>query len=180
MRIGAINMAALDWDSCALLSHYYPEDLPPDWRLDYYANEFSVVVVPRDKWLQARDEDLDAWLEAAGDQLGFIFADVETGQRPKLLKRFGERCLGFVDLAPDSADLLSPLELSQNPYISVAVRVRVVTPDVPLKELRAEFERALPAETTASPLLVLLETNQDFAETARSVQILLELMGYGV
>ena len=29
---------------------FFPEDLPPEWRLTYYANQFGAVLVPPDAW----------------------------------------------------------------------------------------------------------------------------------
>jgi len=41
---------------------YYPEDLPRDWRLDYYANDYSVVLLPSGNWLQEGLQNLE-WPE---------------------------------------------------------------------------------------------------------------------
>jgi len=30
---------------------FYPEDLPEDWYLSFYANEFPIVLLPNDEWL---------------------------------------------------------------------------------------------------------------------------------
>ncbi len=41
-----LHAAARGWDFGPWLGRFYPEDLPPEWRLSYYSNEFSAVVVP--------------------------------------------------------------------------------------------------------------------------------------
>ena len=38
-------VGARDWDHPDWQGTYFPEDLPADWRLSYYANEFSTVLV---------------------------------------------------------------------------------------------------------------------------------------
>ncbi|MDH5218225.1 MAG: hypothetical protein OEX19_11040, partial [Gammaproteobacteria bacterium] len=50
-----------DWECPSLLHEYYPEDLPPDWRLDYYANEFTALAVPADNWRGLSEENLGQW-----------------------------------------------------------------------------------------------------------------------
>ena len=39
-------LRARDWEHPAWNQEFYPDDLPEDWRLSYYANEFPVVLVP--------------------------------------------------------------------------------------------------------------------------------------
>jgi hypothetical protein len=43
------------WEGSAWLSRFYPPDLPPEWRLTYFANEFPAVLVPAGRWLGACD-----------------------------------------------------------------------------------------------------------------------------
>ena len=49
---------------------FYPDDLPEDWQLSYYANEFDMVVVPANYWLQQGDAESD-WLDDVEDD--FVF-----------------------------------------------------------------------------------------------------------
>ena len=49
----------------------YPNDLPSDWRLDYYGNEFRTVVVPAEDWRVASIDEACRWLEEAHQ--GFRF-----------------------------------------------------------------------------------------------------------
>ncbi len=47
-RTGAVGWDHPDWDD-----QFYPDDLPPDWRLTYYGNEFSQVLIPQRQWASA-------------------------------------------------------------------------------------------------------------------------------
>ncbi len=49
-----IEVGARGW-AC---QDYYPEDLPEDWQLDYYSNDFSALLVPQSQW---RSWDREAW-----------------------------------------------------------------------------------------------------------------------
>ena len=40
LRLGARGWRHAHWEN-----DFYPDDLPPDWQLAYYANEFSTVLV---------------------------------------------------------------------------------------------------------------------------------------
>lgn len=46
----SIRVGACGWDQAHWRGSFYPDDLPEDWRLSYYANEFSVVLVPESVW----------------------------------------------------------------------------------------------------------------------------------
>lgn len=52
---------------------FYPADLPEDWRLDFYCNEFRAVVVPIEIWQKIDADDLEEWQENAHEQFRFYF-----------------------------------------------------------------------------------------------------------
>lgn len=60
VHVGSNGWLHPGWDE-----RFYPEDIPPDWKLSYYANEFSATVVPQSIWYEQADdfaemaEDLD-------------------------------------------------------------------------------------------------------------------------
>lgn len=83
LLLGTVGWERADW-----LAGYYPDDLPPDWRLAYYGNDCDCVFIPGHVW-RAADSDL----------LREQFA-----QRPP-----GLRC--FVDLGAAQAHECAWLEL---------------------------------------------------------------------
>jgi hypothetical protein len=68
-----IDVAALGWEHPQWHGEFYPADLPPEWRLTYYANEFSSVVVPAAKWWDAAEEEVNAWQDAVSDSFRFYW-----------------------------------------------------------------------------------------------------------
>lgn len=46
-------------------SDYYPEDLPETWQVDYYANDFSALLVPQSQWAAWDKADWVAFAESA-------------------------------------------------------------------------------------------------------------------
>jgi hypothetical protein len=64
--VGAVGWRRPDWRGV-----FYPQDLPGEWRLSYYANEFSCVLVPPDYWLEGALPDVARWREEVPE--GFEF-----------------------------------------------------------------------------------------------------------
>ncbi len=108
LRIGAAG-----WDHPAWTGAFYPDDLPADWRLVYYANEFPVVLVPAAVFAAADRAALEDWREAAETGMRLLFeldparsldaqraraAELETG------------CLGLILPASDPARLVTQLD----------------------------------------------------------------------
>ncbi|UCE88770.1 MAG: hypothetical protein JSW10_10650 [Pseudomonadota bacterium] len=65
------------WQHAAWKGGFYPDDLPADWQLTYYSNEFRVVLVPR-VYREACDDCATQWLEDSGESLQFV-CEVDVG-----------------------------------------------------------------------------------------------------
>jgi len=72
-----LELAARGWTPANWLDQYYPEDLPEEWRLSYYANEHRFVLVPQAIWAAAND--LDQWLDDLTEPFGFHL-QIETAE----------------------------------------------------------------------------------------------------
>jgi len=66
-----IDIAAFGWSHKHWLSSYYPDDLPEDWQLAYYSNEFDAVMVPSTYWLDSSIADCEQWLDEVHDDFSF-------------------------------------------------------------------------------------------------------------
>ncbi len=97
LLIGSAGWQHPEWENS-----YYPEDLPPDWRLGYYANEFSLAVITRRE--QALSDDLVAEIEECREQLMAVIAvslddedAVQALQRAvALADQLGRQCVGVI------------------------------------------------------------------------------------
>ena len=58
-----INVGAYGWLHRHWTNSFYPEDLPADWRLGYYSNEFNTVLVPSFYWQEQYLTDCAALLD---------------------------------------------------------------------------------------------------------------------
>jgi uncharacterized protein YecE (DUF72 family) len=106
-----IEIGALGWLHEGWQDQFYPDELPEDWQLSYYANEFRFVVIPCDQWMRAEQDEMEQWLDDVHDQFSFFaeinHASLETGrlQLEQLLNVMGERFAGLV--YRDSVDALA-------------------------------------------------------------------------
>ena len=87
-------VAARGWDHAAWSGGFYPEDLPAEWRLTYYANEFPAVIVPATAWGEAPAEQARQWYADTPEGFGFLVegtppAGVETALAERLVATLG-------------------------------------------------------------------------------------------
>lgn len=119
-----VLLGACGWKHQGWLNNYYSEELPTDWQLGFYSNEFPVVYVSAADWLDA--SDLAEWTEDISDSFRFILEIPEHILENKQYfikalekaKTLDEFCLGLVlklpqSLRDDSALFQQYLEMAQ-------------------------------------------------------------------
>lgn len=75
-------IAAYGWEHALWSGVFYPDDLPPEWRLAYYANEFHAVVVPAQRWQHADAAEARRWAADCGPAFRFFFEPAPAGAIP--------------------------------------------------------------------------------------------------
>lgn len=68
-----INLGACDWKYEKWLTTFYPLDLPSEWRLDYYQNEFPAILLQESHWRALDKRLLSDSLEEAREGFTFFF-----------------------------------------------------------------------------------------------------------
>lgn len=108
LRFGAVDWRHPRWDT-----DYYPDDLPADWQLGYYANELAAVLLEPQQWLSAGPEQLAGW---AGEvHAGFRFylrahLPTDPAWQLQLASALGGRLGGLLwPTAPAPLGTLAPL-----------------------------------------------------------------------
>lgn len=97
-----VLMGACGWKHQAWTENYYSDDLPEDWQLGFYSNDFPLVYVPASDWLNI--EDLAEWTEDVSESFRFVLglsSDVLDDETRFLaavdkVKLLGDLCLGLV------------------------------------------------------------------------------------
>jgi len=92
-----IRVGCCDWDQPHWQGSFYPKDLPSDWRLSYYANEFSAVLVPEATW-QVENADFEQWAEDVPEGFRFYFltSQINENELGEPKDSLGELFAGFV------------------------------------------------------------------------------------
>ena len=73
-RLENVMVGARGW-ACA---DYYPDELPEAWQLDYYANDFSALLVPQAQWRRWDRDDWEAFADSADTLVWIGFELVEA------------------------------------------------------------------------------------------------------
>ena len=97
-----VLIGACGWKHAAWLDEFYSEDLPEDWQLGFYSNEFPVVYVSASEWVD--EPDINEWIEDISDDFRFILqmpADALMNESIFVslltnIKKLDEHCLGIV------------------------------------------------------------------------------------
>ena len=102
-----IFVAARSWSHSSWHGSFYPDDLPEDWQLSYYSNEFNAVVVPASEWVGLDYVEIERWVADVPEEFLF-YLEIEDlltdwGQTAEIIKPLGDQ-LGGILLRPVEVD----------------------------------------------------------------------------
>lgn len=83
----SIKVGLFDWTNFSSNNSFYPDDLPVDWKLSFYANEFETACISVDQNLDF--SLLSEWLDDLPDNFELSF----YVQKTELLERLSETLL---------------------------------------------------------------------------------------
>ncbi len=70
-KIVNVELGAVGWDHDRWCGGFYPHDLPREWRLTCYANEYRTVLIPEIYWLGGNIPEYRQWYEDVPDDFRF-------------------------------------------------------------------------------------------------------------
>ncbi len=76
-----LQVGVFDWPSFAVGRHFYPEDLPAEWRLNYYANAFESACLPLSA-LPPPGDEREEWLDSLPPGFRLSLLQDEAGTVP--------------------------------------------------------------------------------------------------
>jgi hypothetical protein len=105
-----VLVGASGWQYAAWRGAFYPDDLPEDWQLSYYATRFQAVWLPAALWQDASDATWGAWLHDTHDGFHFVLepAAAPTPASERVLLATADwqaRHVWWLDEAPDLRQL---------------------------------------------------------------------------
>ena len=97
-----VLVGAEGWQHPQWVGEFYPEDLPAEWQLGFYSNEFRVALIPAEAWAEVATQGA-AWLSNSATGLAFIVeipeshcTDDKLQHNLQRLTQFGDRLLGIL------------------------------------------------------------------------------------
>ncbi len=111
-QVGNLQVGAYGWLHSHWRDSYYPDDLPEDWQLSYYSNDFNVVMVPAYYWHQQQGYFCESWLDAVHLDFRFYI------ELPSSILTNGE----------DTGRFLQQLKDLQSQLLGVVINVEKVQP----------------------------------------------------
>lgn len=143
-----VLIGTCSWKHQAWLNDFYSDDLPEEWQLGFYSNEFPVVYIPVADWFDLKISDLSEWTEDVSDSFRFILEisnDILNDEQQfstaiKKAQTLDEFCLGLVFQIDQR--LQENTQLFEKSLLS-AQEIAPVCIDKCGIELSKEFERFL-------------------------------------
>ncbi len=183
---GRLRLAPVQDAASPAWQSFYPEDLPADWVLAYYAHFWRELLVPAGNW-ETWVED-PRWLDEAPEELRLYFQVPEGagGDCPGLASRLGTRLGGFLfpGAAPEPTAELQPPQVFRPMPDPVVVGARhahaftngrdtvlVLEPevDLDLRQWRALIEALHAVSTSGRGTLAFLHAGPDEIEQAQTI-----------
>lgn len=186
-RLQHLNLSACGLTPANWATHYYPDDLPDEWKIAYYTNEFRQLFMPAGQW--QGDELADWQEEISADFADFRFYVEITAEQvaktdwPQTATQLGEiNCAAVVrdaqlaeilksvvkriDLLVDGELLLQPLWQAEPEGLQLALLCSETDlSPLQLRDLFTEFQQNVPC----TELVVFLDTPYQSAEKMRQM-----------
>jgi len=196
MLIGTLGWSFPEWD----LS-FYPDDIPEDWKLTFYANEFSAVVLPEVIWAGEEFSDVVEMVDEL-DESFRIYCLVETSLPDmelinQIKADLGQYFAGFivkseVDLSTFNMDMGKTFLLHHGAELGVPYNGRywaavneqsdkplsliLMGEAIELRGLRQYFEAQLQNLESENDIMILLQTKSPNIQYLHDLRTLIELM----
>lgn len=149
-------LGSIGWDKPEWVGVFYPEDMPPEWRLSFYNTHFSCVYLPYVLWHKVDIGELAQWRDDTLERFCFLLepppADASDEDKARLAA-------------------LAPKALLAAPRTGPAILW--LEPGADLKTLAA----ALQARVAAGETVYVVSLSGDYAQLTQT-QTLLEVLGY--
>jgi hypothetical protein len=173
----AVVVGARGWQHRGWEGTYYPTDLPAQWRISYYANDFSGVMVPEREWRRISPEQLRRWRNDTPEGFGFFLETTDPGAHDAVqaAEALGDRLAGFVGVSgPAPTGSLAAVPLPKDP--GAGARILLLTPG-DLADRRLLGRRLTAIAQQAVPPRALIVSAAAGAAAIAELRLLAEVAG---
>ncbi|MGD8514629.1 MAG: hypothetical protein PVF52_03375, partial [Granulosicoccaceae bacterium] len=184
--------AAQGWLHPGWEQGYYPDDMPAEWQLGYYANEFRAVLVAP----PADSAEVEIWLDDVDDGFGFCLdlrhvpleSQILAGLKDQLLGIFvnGSHQSAPADVAVFSESHNTDISLPNSRYSQIFDDLRGsgmrlclyrTSADLTLAGLREDIEAVLQGVPPDASCMMVWCDEPPPVEIMRQAKIIAELLG---
>lgn len=121
----AILVGTRGWDHADWVGGFYPEELPPEWRLAFYSNRLRAVLVPAETWDRLGPGEVREWAEDCDAGFRFVLevpsaVTNEAGGNKPVFERFADSCRPIAAL---TAGYLLPVPEEPRPRIAALAAI---------------------------------------------------------
>ena len=74
-------LGAIGWDHDSWVGGFYPDDMPPEWRLAFYNTAFSCVYLAHEEWAGRDLQTLAGWVADTREAFRFVLEADPAGLR---------------------------------------------------------------------------------------------------
>jgi len=132
-------IGACDWRHKHWRKSFYPEELPADWCLGFYSNEFETVLVPSSRWSDKSGYRCEGWLDEVNESFRFyielppVLSEQDTG-REQFIDDMNllEDALGGIILTTGCGPGTSGHPVSETPVAESRAWLNDALADIPL------------------------------------------------
>jgi len=183
-----IHVGACNWQHNAWSGSFYPEDLPEEWRLTYYANEFHTVLVPVSVAKNLNKEKIQEFCDDVGDEFKFFYAvDDKLGSTAFSNVALTEIDCSFVavnftqsktkmifnDVVIEQAQVIRAFEMSEEISVLRVTSEDVINP----KAGRQLIEKVCADFNQHETVYLFLDGHLNNIESLKMISSIIELMG---
>lgn len=171
-------VGAFDWRHPHWYDSYYPDDLPADWRLAYYANDFTCVLLSESAWRMADEVEWSEWRDEVSPGFRFLLElDASAPDRAAALcaETLGPAFRAWVSRtsAPASTVLMAaPLEQAIDGEAPV-----ILLSGTDIHDKRALGRCLVALAQRPAPVLALIGEGDIEGEALKQVRLIAELAG---
>ncbi|MFV2055830.1 MAG: hypothetical protein ACC707_05145 [Thiohalomonadales bacterium] len=175
------------WQHRNWLGSFYPEDLPPEWRLPYYSNEFETVLIPSSELRASHPDQIQEWLEDCSDNFSF-FIEIDAKQEFSMQLQKAQLLIpqlgGIVLDIPVKETGYTSENIGQLVHNTLGHRVQVYAPESTshekIERLGAKlFKHFLTTPKPAGACLALLSDNKPSMTALKELLAVLQATGGG-